>query len=112
MNMRMDINQNPESKLRVLVNKVDELVNKGIPREHPKVQELVKLINELKDVLGIQRDNSDTQGLLRDIASKERDKVGFGDGEESLMTKTGGWHNGKQKQFPTKLKKAPPITKT
>lgn len=106
--MRIDVNQAPESKLRVLLNKVDELVNKGIPREHPKIQELVKLINELKDTLGIQRDNQDIQGIFKDLAIKDREKVGFGDGEESLMTKTGGWHNGNQKQFPDKLKKAPP----
>lgn len=109
--MKLDINQNTENKLRILVNKVDELVNKGIPREHPKVQELVLLINELKSSLGINRDNTDSQGILKDLAAKERDKVAMGDGEESLMTKTGGWHNGNQKQFPEKLKKAPPIAK-
>ena len=108
--MKIDVNQNPESKLRVLLNKVDELVNKGIPREHPKIQELVKLINELTDALGIKGDTQDIQGILKDLAVKDREKIGFGDGEDSLMTKTGGWHNGNQKQFPDKLKKAPPVS--
>jgi hypothetical protein len=105
--MRIDINQDPEIKLRVLLGKVDDLVNKGIPREHPKVQELVNLIEDLKSSLGIERETDDTQGILRDLAIRDREKVGMGDEDESLMTKTGGWHNGHQKAFPEKLKKAP-----
>jgi hypothetical protein len=108
--MRIDINQDPENKLRVLLSKVDELVNKGIPREHPKVQELVNLIEDLKSNLGIESGINDTQEILMELAIRDREKVGISDNEESLMTKTGGWHNGHQKAFPEKLKKAPQIS--
>jgi D-alanyl-D-alanine carboxypeptidase len=65
--MRIDINQDPEIKLRVLLGKVDDLVNKGIPREHPKVQVTGNI-----NLTTVQKPRPirATQGIPLDIAHK------------------------------------------